>query len=68
VENEIEIKVSRVRLDAGGYDKSGCYFGTGARLFRAVIDNGADIRTEYIRSADYQSARAHFKSRGKVSR
>jgi hypothetical protein len=66
--SEIEIKVSRVRLDRDGYDKSGCYFGTGARLFRAVIDDGADIRTEYIRSGDYQSARAHFKSRGKVSR
>ena len=68
MQNEIEIKVSRVRLDAGGYDKRGQYFGTGGRLFRAFIDDGTDIRTEYIRSGDYQSARAYFKSRGKVSR
>ena len=67
MQNEIEIKVSRVKL-YGAYDKWGTYFGTGARLFRAVIDDGADIRTEYIRAADYQSARVYFKSRGKVSR
>lgn len=62
-----EIKVSRVKL-YGAYDKWGTYFGTGAPLYRVVIDDGEDVRVQYIRAADYQSARALFKSRGKVSR
>ena len=67
MQNEVEIKVSRVRL-YGAYDKWGTYFGVGAPLYRVVIDDGVDIRTEYVRTGDYQSARALFKSRGKVSR
>lgn len=63
-----EIKVSRVRLDRGGYDKSGRYFGRihGYSLYRADIDDGVNFRTEYIQSEAYQSARAYFKFMGKV--
>lgn len=64
-------KVSRVKIDRQGYTPTGRYFGTGAPLFSVEQwnDKTGYWREEYIRSADYQSARAHCKSLGwKVSR
>ena len=60
----IEVKVSRVKLDAQGYNKGGRYFGVGGRLYRAVLDDGLDLRFEYLRAASYQDARSCYKLPG----
>lgn len=66
----ITIKVSRVKLDNGGYDSGGKYFGNlrGLNLYCADLDDGNWIRREYIRAPGYQEARNHFKSFGRVEK
>ena len=64
-------KVFRVKLDAGGYDRWGKYFGKlpNYPVFGADIVNGAYERREYIRASSYQEAREHYKGLGmKVAR
>jgi hypothetical protein len=47
--------VERIRLDSGGYDSRGRYFGTGAPLF-SVTDNETDKTTE-VRAGSAKLAR-----------
>ena len=66
-----EVKVFRVKLDAGGYDRWGKYFGNLRHypVFGADIDDGACEKREYIRASSYQEAREHYKRLGmKVGR
>jgi hypothetical protein len=39
--------LQRVRLDAGGYDSGGAYWGVGAPLYRFEAGEGADDLTEW---------------------
>lgn len=60
-------KVSRVKINSQGYTFCGRYFGVGASVFRVRRwddQTGNLYEWEYIRSADYQSARAHCKALG----
>lgn len=54
-------RLERVRLDAGGYDKGGAYWGLGNPLFCAwtSADDG-DVRTGYRRATDREAAKALF--------
>lgn len=49
------LRAERVRLDRGGYTRSGRYFGTGAPLYLVTDDEG-DIH-EYVRAASAVEAR-----------
>lgn len=46
----------RVRLDSGGYDAGGAYWGHGAPLFEAFSEDGVEFLT--LRAADREAARA----------
>lgn len=48
--------VERVRLNQGGYDRRGRYFGTGERLF--VVTDEETGKTMHVRASDAASARA----------
>jgi len=59
------VKVSRVRLDAQGYTRSGRYFGVGPHLFHFEVEQPhLNIDSGYMRAASYQEARAEFKRKG----
>jgi len=59
------VKVSRVRLDAQGYDRGGRYFGTGPSLFHFEVEQPFfNDESGYMRAHSYQEARAHFKRKG----
>jgi hypothetical protein len=62
----IEVKVFRVKLNAGGYDRWGKYFGVLHHypVFGADIDDGVYEKREYIRASSYQEAREHYKRLG----
>lgn len=67
----VTAKVSRIKLDSGGYDRHGKYYGNLRHypVFAADIDDGEWVKREYIRASSYQEARSHFKKLGmKVER
>jgi len=37
----VRVTLQRVRLNAGGYDQAGCYWGHGGPLYWAATDDGA---------------------------
>lgn len=47
------VALYRVRLDSGGYDSCGCYFGHGAPLYRA---DDAEGHSTHIRAHDRAGA------------
>jgi hypothetical protein len=50
------VRLFRVRLDSGGYDPGGAYWGLGGPLYCA---DGDDFR-EYLRASDREDARAQL--------
>ena len=53
--NEEKVRLSEVRLDRGGYDSGGAYWGIGEPLYWCRSDNG-DVST-YIRAWDRETAK-----------
>lgn len=54
-----KVTLQRVRLDSGGYDPTGAYFGRGSPLYWAATDDGAlDIT---FRAADRDAAKAYVR-------
>lgn len=53
--NDEKVRVSRVRLDRGGYDSGGAYWGIGAPLYWVRSDNG-DVSAFY-RAWDREGAK-----------
>ncbi len=51
-----KLTVSRVRLNSGGYDSHGGYWGGGAPLF--YVENEDTGEAVHVRAADAKSARA----------
>jgi hypothetical protein len=49
------VSLRRVRLNTGGYDFSGCYWGTGAPLWEATCDDWASAY--HVRASDREDAR-----------
>lgn len=56
-----KVRVSRVRLDAGGYDPNGTYFGAGQPLFWVRTDEG-DVDF-VVRAHDRDSAKTKARNR-----
>ena len=56
----IKITLRRVRLDQGGYDASGAYWGVGAPLYWACDDAGYD---EYFRARGREAAKQRVRER-----
>ena len=50
-----KIRMRRVRLDSGGYDPGGAYFGLGAPLYYAAGDESGYV---YVRGASRRYAKA----------
>ena len=57
-----KIHLQRVRLDSGGYDKGGAYWGIGAPLFCAWCnsEDGVEVLTAYARAYDREHAKGLF--------
>lgn len=53
--NEAKVRVSRVRLNSGGYDSGGAYWGIGKPLYWVRSDDG-DV-TEFFRAWDREEAK-----------
>lgn len=49
----------RIRINSGGYDSGGAYWGLGAPLYWATDDNGAEL---FFRARNRDAARAHVAS------
>lgn len=45
IDPEPRFHLRRVRLDSGGYDSGGAYWGHGGQLFEAFTDDGAEFLT-----------------------
>jgi hypothetical protein len=52
------IYARRVRLDRGGYDSGGAYWGTGAPLYR-VFDEGGNFE-DFVRAPSSVAAKTSF--------
>lgn len=52
-----KIHVTRVRIDRGGYDQNGTYWGAGAPLYWCTNDTCDDDIDFVVRAADRESAR-----------
>lgn len=52
-----KVHLARVRLDSGGYDRGGAYWGIGEPLFCAWDDEGGEV---YLRAASRQAAKARL--------
>lgn len=53
------ISLRRERLDSGGYDSSGSYWGIGSPLYWAADDSGA--YEEWFRASDREAAKEHVR-------
>lgn len=50
------VSLARVRLDAGGYDRDGTYWGVDIPLYRAYSYEGDRDYEEYVRAFSRESA------------
>lgn len=57
-----KVYLRKVRLDSGGYDEGGAYWGIGTPLFRAYSDGEFE---EYTRAQDRDSAKEYFRDKYK---
>lgn len=56
-----KITLRRVRLNAGGYDSGGAYWGGGKPLYWATDESSSTGC--YFRAADREAAKAHIRAR-----
>lgn len=62
-EQTLKFTLQRVRLDSGGYDSGGAYWGIGEPLYWASAEQeGAEV-SFYFRATDRDSAKAEVLSR-----
>ncbi len=52
-----KLHLNRVRLDSGGYDPGGAYWGGGTPLYRVENDEGEQ---RYLRARDREAAKKEF--------
>lgn len=57
---EGKCSLRQVKLDRGGYDSGGAYWGTGETLWRAQDENGREM---FFRATDRIAAKAHVLSK-----
>ena len=53
----IRMHLARVRLNQGGYDSGGAYWGTGAPLYRAWGDGPEEVQEVYLRALTHEDAK-----------
>lgn len=53
----VKLNLQRVRLDSGGYDSGGAYWGAGEPLYRAADDNGLREVELFFRARDREHAK-----------
>jgi len=58
------VTIRRVKLDAGGYDKHGGYFGRGAPVYSVVTDDGETYHGDHVRAVSYRDLADDYRSRG----
>jgi hypothetical protein len=58
--------VRRVKLDSGGYDAGGAYWGNGAKLWQAEDPDG--YFSYYFRAVDYMAAKREARIRSPLAR
>lgn len=61
-----KVRIRRVRLDSGGYDDGGAYWGTPGNLWQARGDDGESAVSLYCRANSKAEAIAAFASRPNV--
>lgn len=49
----VALSVTRVRLDSGGYDKGGAYWGVGSPLYRCMSEEEVKLSTGEIGHIDF---------------
>ncbi len=54
----VKITAHRVRIDRGGYDSGGRYWGTGAPLYEVENDNHGHVVTKHVRAQSASEAKA----------
>ena len=59
-EKPCKLRVRRVRLDSGGYDDGGAYWGTPSNLWQARGDDGENQVSLFTRAASKAEAIAKF--------
>ena len=52
----VKVSLGRVRLNSGGYDSGGAYWGWGLPLYRAMSDDGSI--SEFFRASSRDAAKA----------
>ena len=60
-DSALAMRLQYVRLDSGGYDAGGAYWGHHKRLYTAFTDDGAHVL--FFRADDRAAARAHVLER-----
>lgn len=55
-------RLARVRLDSGGYDPGGAYWGTGQPLFVAWDEEGGEV---YLRASSRETAKAQLRHKSR---
>ncbi len=59
----LKFSVTETRLNNGGYDRTGRYYGIGRRLYFAVAEDGKDDTEMEFRAADRDEALEVVKAR-----
>lgn len=57
-----KVSLTRVRLNNGGYDSTGYYFGIGMPLFCAVWEDETECHSHYLRAYDRDDAKEQVKA------
>jgi len=58
IDTSEKVYLRRIRVNAGGYDDGGAYWGQGLPLYEALNDSGGFI----FRAADREAAKAHVRN------
>jgi len=58
------VTIRRVKLDNGGYDTSGRYFGIGAPLYSVTSDDIRNVNADYTRAVSYRALADDYRARG----
>ena len=60
-----KFSVTKMKLDSGGYDKGGAYWGIGGPLYRAYSEegNGEETQECFIRAENRNAAKRYVASR-----
>ena len=53
----VRMHLARVRLNQGGYDSGGAYWGTGAPLYCAWGDGPEEVQEVYLRALTHEDAK-----------